>query len=222
MVRVPRSQAVSRSQAEPGNEELREPSENIAPEAKLVWQEVRQALDEELQHLPERLRSPLLLCYLSGLTRDEAAKQLGWSLGTLKRRLEEGRHALRIRLERRGIVAVGLALGRHHPVHVVVSGVGEEVAGRLVEADPHRRARGVDRGGIRKIRAAADARPGGAGRQRAGADRAGREHVARCRDRRFRHRTLERDDFPLNRRPALAYCWSMISENRYPLFGIML
>ena len=36
-----------------------EPRENIAPEAQLVWQEVCQALDEELQHLPERLRSPL-------------------------------------------------------------------------------------------------------------------------------------------------------------------
>jgi hypothetical protein len=34
---------------------------------------------------------------------------------------------------------------------------------------------------------------------------------------------LEQDDLPLNRYPALAYCWSMIfSENRYPLFGIML
>src|SRR5580693_478851 len=40
-----------------------EPCENSAPEAQLVWQEVRQALDEELQHLPERLRCPLLLCY---------------------------------------------------------------------------------------------------------------------------------------------------------------
>ena len=62
-----------------------EPCEKIDPGAGLVWQEVRQALDEELQRLPERLRSPLLLCYLSGLTRDEAAKQLGWTLGTLKR-----------------------------------------------------------------------------------------------------------------------------------------
>src|SRR5580704_6829944 len=87
-----------------------EPCQNIDPGAGLVWQELRQALDEELQRLPERLRSPLLLCYLSGLTRDEAAKQLGWSLGTLKRRLEEGRKTLRIRLDRRGIGAVGLAL----------------------------------------------------------------------------------------------------------------
>ena len=34
---------------------------------------------------------------------------------------------------------------------------------------------------------------------------------------------LERDDFSSNRHPALLYWWSMIfSENRYPLFGIML
>jgi RNA polymerase sigma factor (sigma-70 family) len=83
---------------------------DVDPGAELVWQEVRRALDEELQRLPERLRAPLLLCYLSGLTRDEAARQLGWSHSTLKRRLEEGRTVLRSRLERRGIAAVGLAL----------------------------------------------------------------------------------------------------------------
>jgi hypothetical protein len=34
---------------------------------------------------------------------------------------------------------------------------------------------------------------------------------------------LKRDDFSSNRHPALGYCWSMMfSENRYPLFGIML
>jgi hypothetical protein len=34
---------------------------------------------------------------------------------------------------------------------------------------------------------------------------------------------LERDDFSSNRHPALTFCWGMIfSENRYPLFGIML
>src|SRR5262249_36293319 len=35
--------------------------------------------------------------------------------------------------------------------------------------------------------------------------------------------TYQRDDFSPNRHLALFYCWSMIfSENRYPLFGIML
>ncbi len=60
-------------------------------------------LDEELQRLPEDRRLPLVLCYLQGHTCDDAARQLGWSLRTLKRRLEQGRHSLRARLTRRGI-----------------------------------------------------------------------------------------------------------------------
>jgi len=91
-------------------ENVPEPSAATTAETDLAWREVRTALDEELQRLPERLRSPLLLCYLSGLTRDEAAEQLGLSISTLKRRLEEGRTSLRTRLERRGISAAGLAL----------------------------------------------------------------------------------------------------------------
>src|SRR5262249_11097163 len=91
-------------------EDAPEPSTASTAETDLVWREVRAAFDEELQRLPERLRLPLLLCYLSGLTRDEAAAQLGVSISTLKRRLEEGRLALRKCLERRGISAAGLAL----------------------------------------------------------------------------------------------------------------
>lgn len=87
-----------------------EPGVANTAETDLAWREVRTALDEELARLPDRLRSPLLLCYLAGLSRDEAAEHLGWSLGTLKRRLAAGRAALRQRLERRGIPAVGLAL----------------------------------------------------------------------------------------------------------------
>jgi RNA polymerase sigma factor (sigma-70 family) len=94
----------------PGQSPPPERYEQCDPAAGLIWREVCQALEEELQRLPERLRSPLLLCYLSGLTRDEAARQLGWSLGTLKRRLEGGRKALQTRLARRGIASVGLAL----------------------------------------------------------------------------------------------------------------
>jgi hypothetical protein len=34
---------------------------------------------------------------------------------------------------------------------------------------------------------------------------------------------LKRDDFSSNHHRALTSCWSMVfSENRYPLFGIML
>jgi RNA polymerase sigma factor (sigma-70 family) len=67
------------------------------------WHEVRALLHVEMDRLPERLRLPLILCYLDGKTRDEAAAQLGWSSGALRGRLERGRHLLRARLARRGV-----------------------------------------------------------------------------------------------------------------------
>jgi RNA polymerase sigma factor (sigma-70 family) len=73
------------------------------------WREVRRALDEELERLPAGCRAALVLCYLDGLARDEAARRLGWSIGTLKRRLDQGRRGLRARLGRRGILPAGLA-----------------------------------------------------------------------------------------------------------------
>lgn len=88
-------------------------TENVEPanqESDLAWREVSGVLDEELQRLPNELRSPLLLCYLNGLSRDEAAKQLGCSFDQLKRRLEKGRDALRVRLEKRGIVGAAMAI----------------------------------------------------------------------------------------------------------------
>ncbi len=67
------------------------------------WHELRQVLDDELMHLPEKYRMPLLLCYLHGKTRDEAAAELGWSLNVLKGTLERGKEYLRQRLARRGL-----------------------------------------------------------------------------------------------------------------------
>src|SRR5437868_752107 len=74
------------------------------------WREVRSVLDAELGRLPEECRAPLVLCYLEGLTQDEAARRLGWNARTLRRRLGQGRRLLRARLERRGLaLSVGLA-----------------------------------------------------------------------------------------------------------------
>src|SRR5262245_27405760 len=64
----------------------------------ITWGDLRMVLDEELDRLPEKYRGPLLLCCLAGQTREEAAEQLGWTLGTLKMRLERGRQLLRARL----------------------------------------------------------------------------------------------------------------------------
>jgi RNA polymerase sigma factor (sigma-70 family) len=75
--------------------------------AEVTWREAQAVLDEELSRLPEKYRSPLLLCYLEGKTQDEAAQDLGLSNGALRGVLERGRQRLRARLVRRGITLPG-------------------------------------------------------------------------------------------------------------------
>jgi C-terminal peptidase prc len=69
----------------------------------VTGRELYAVVDEELNRLPAECQAALILCYLEGKTRDEAARQLGWSLGTLKRRLERGRRRLHDRLTQRGM-----------------------------------------------------------------------------------------------------------------------
>ncbi len=82
------------------------PSPN--PLAEITGQELLAVLDEELLALPGSLRAPLVVCYLEGATRDEAAQRLGCSLAALKKRLERGRQRLHAALTRRGL---GLGAG---------------------------------------------------------------------------------------------------------------
>jgi RNA polymerase sigma factor (sigma-70 family) len=73
------------------------------PDEGVSWAEVQTGLDEELERLPPAYREVLALCYLEGLTRDEAAQRLGVELGVVKGRLERGRKMLSERLSRRGL-----------------------------------------------------------------------------------------------------------------------
>src|SRR5262249_53369416 len=79
------------------------PEPAVSASDDLSWGELRAVLHAELSALPGRLREPLVLCYLEGLTQDEAARRLGWTPATVKGRLQRGREKLRRRLERRGV-----------------------------------------------------------------------------------------------------------------------
>lgn len=81
----------------------------LEPSVEVTWRELGAALDDELARLADKHRAPLILCYLEGLTQDEAARQLGWPTSTLRDRLARGRELLRDRLEARGfLLSTGL------------------------------------------------------------------------------------------------------------------
>jgi RNA polymerase sigma factor (sigma-70 family) len=71
------------------------------------FDDLLRVLDEELGALPDAYRAPLVACFLEERTQDEAARELGWSLSTLRRRLERGKELLRARLTRRGATLAG-------------------------------------------------------------------------------------------------------------------
>jgi RNA polymerase sigma factor (sigma-70 family) len=80
------------------------------PLAEISARELLTILDEEIQRLPERYRLPVLLCCLEGRSLEEVSRQLGWTFGSVKGRLERGRARLHDRLVRRGLtLAAALA-----------------------------------------------------------------------------------------------------------------
>ena len=67
--------------------------------------ELEALLHEEIDRLPEAQRLPVVLCDLEGLSYDQAARQLRWTVPTLRNRLARGRQRLKARLTRRGLMA---------------------------------------------------------------------------------------------------------------------
>jgi len=93
-----RTIAAKRRAKQPGLAVLSETREGGSSSPELGW-----LLEEELSRLPGHYRAPVVLCYLQGMTHEEAARRLHWPLGTVKGRLARARALLKDRLVRRGI-----------------------------------------------------------------------------------------------------------------------
>jgi RNA polymerase sigma factor (sigma-70 family) len=100
------------------------------------WEEIVEHLHAEIDRLPERYRVPVVLCDLEGLTHEQAARHLGWPVGTLKTRLARARDLLRGRLSRRGLdlPAVLCAAEKRLAVVLPLRARGAALPGVLVES----------------------------------------------------------------------------------------
>jgi hypothetical protein len=83
------------------------PHPEVAPAEAQDW---RPLLDRELDRLPEKYRTAVVLCDLEGQPRKEAARQLGIPEGTLSSRLAAARKMLARRLAGCGMALSGGAL----------------------------------------------------------------------------------------------------------------
>src|SRR5205807_7260787 len=104
------------------------PEAGTDPLDEITGRELLRVVDEELERLPDRLRLPVLLCCVQGLSREDAARRLGWSDGAVKGRLERGRRRLAARLAARGLAPSAVLLA---PLAVVA--VPGELLARTVE-----------------------------------------------------------------------------------------
>lgn len=76
-------------------------ADRTIPEA--TWNALLAAVHEEVQRLPDAMRTAFVLCELEGVPQPDAAAQLGWKHGTLTSRLTRARQLLIDRLSRRGL-----------------------------------------------------------------------------------------------------------------------
>jgi RNA polymerase sigma factor (sigma-70 family) len=120
-----RQQVEQRYAAEVANRTQASASEDVA--------DLLPIIDEQLNSLPEKYRTPLVLCGVQGLNKAEAAERLGLPEGTVSSRLARGREMLRDRLARRGVAVPLAALGTLFTAETLHAAVTPELADTTTE-----------------------------------------------------------------------------------------
>lgn len=84
--------------------------ESIDMDMDMDMNDLASVVHEEVDRLPGGFRQAVVLCDLESLSHEEAARRLGWPIGTVKSRQARGRERLKSRLRRRGITAADSTL----------------------------------------------------------------------------------------------------------------
>ena len=118
-------------------------------------------IQREVERLPDRLRTAVVLCYFEGRTCEQAADRLNLPVGTVKSRLSGARARLKSRLVRGGYgpesvspaawplagpLVISARLVRSTVASVTASAAGRSTPGGMVSASIARLTRGVLRG----------------------------------------------------------------------------
>ncbi len=101
-VRLARKAVARRAQRTQVEAATAMPEATVLP-TDLSWREACRILDEEVERLPEKLRSVLILCLHQGQTQEAASRSLGIKPRLVKDRLRRARDLLRQRLTGRGV-----------------------------------------------------------------------------------------------------------------------
>ena len=95
-----------------------------------AWERWQALAHEEIDRLPESLRVPFVLCVLQGVRQPDAAKQLGWKLGTVSGRVCRAKQVLTEALSRRG-VAASFAVGLGSATMPLSAALGQKGIGMV-------------------------------------------------------------------------------------------
>lgn len=76
----------------------------------MAWDEIGGYVDEAIAELPEKLREPIIACFLDGKTHESIAQTLGIPRSTVSFRVEKGVECLRKTLQGKGVAVTSAVL----------------------------------------------------------------------------------------------------------------